>query len=198
MALNLSRFGEIRLYGQTGGVENAKVFALLPRSRLLASSESFLFLKQRFIVGSRLIVITSDIGQLLFSHRLAIQSSLVFRDFPFSSSMARSRFAISIRLTFNWLSSSAMGDISLISASLLEPVVDDSSGRTIRRFGFQIFRNLLLHLLSFGNLLFYFTNVRVTIRVMRAKVGQPGLQPFQFLLERGQPHGGVVADLVDL
>ena len=112
--------------------------------------------------------------------------------------MARSRFAISIRLTFNWLSNSAMGDISLISASLLEPVVDASSVAPSGGLGFQIFGDLLLHLLGFGNLLFHFANIGVTVRVMRAKVRKPGLQSVQFLFERRQPHGDAIANLVDL
>ena len=42
------------------------------RSRLVANSESFLFLSSFVIVGSRLIVVASEISQLLFPYGLAI------------------------------------------------------------------------------------------------------------------------------
>ena len=51
------------------------------RSRLVASSESFRFFSSDVIVGSRLIVIATEVSELLFSYRLAIQSRLIVGDF---------------------------------------------------------------------------------------------------------------------
>ena len=56
------------------------MFALLPSFQAGGQFRVVSLLKQRFIVGSRLIVIASQIGQLLFAYRLAIQSSLIVGD----------------------------------------------------------------------------------------------------------------------
>ena len=56
------------------------MFALLPTFQAAGQFRVVPLFKQRVVVGSRLIVVASEISELLFSHRLAIQTGLIVRD----------------------------------------------------------------------------------------------------------------------